>query len=1027
MKKSRLFTAGSFACLAIAVSSSVYAQTTPAQDAAEEETEQVIIVTGSRIASPNLTSSVPITSIQGENIVESGSISIGDELNQLPALRSTFSQANSTRFLGTAGLNLLDLRGLGTQRTLVLVNGRRHVGSDILSNGVSVDTNTIPSDLIERVDVVTGGNSAVYGSDAIAGVVNFVMKKNFDGLQLRGQAGVSDYKDAGSYFVTATGGKNFSDGRGNIAVNLEYARQNQYFASGRPFLASQNGFITVDSDLNGEVNGTDGVPDSIFFRDIRSAGFSNTGVVRLGGNVRLNGGTDGTGAFYNVPVQFDANGNLSRLSGLRVGLGPNGSFIGGNGENFRGTDQIQLSPQLDRYAVNLLGHYDFSDAFQVFVEGKYVRADAEGTGNSGPAFITGTTLGDDRERPRLSNPFLTDQARNLLVALLTQSSATATPPPLTTRISVRLNATGLGARKELFERETIRGVVGLRGTFNDDWNYEVSANYGEFKEKNTILGNLNTQRFLLAIDAVRDPAQNGRIVCNSTINPAAAIDTVGDAAILAADVAACVPINVFGGQFTQGQRDYLLANTSASGKITQFNTSAFVSGDLSQLFELPGGPIGFAIGGEYRKETNFYTQDPLAQAGYTFYNAIPTFTSPAFEVKEAFGELRIPLLKDIPLIKELTFSAAGRVADYKQGAGTVYSYNGGVEYSPFADLRFRANYGRAVRAPNLSELFAVPGQNFATVTDPCSARNLASGTANRSANCTAAGRPAAYDFVYSSSLELVSGGNPQLQAETSNSLTIGGVFQPSFIPGLTLTADYYDIKVNKAIASVAAQTIINQCYDLPDLSNPFCALFQRNGAAAGPNGEEAFQILEGSLLQSSVNFAGFKVRGIDVELGYNRDISGVGKFSTRLNYTHTFQNDAFQDPTNPAFITRDLYALGDPVDEFNWSTNLEIGKLNIGYDLRFIGKQLNVGYTSIFPLNGDQPLNLDASETLFTPDVFYHDVKLDFKLNDKFSMYGGVNNLTNREPPLGLTGIGGGSAIYDNRGRFYFIGFKANY
>ena len=484
---------------------------------------------------------------------------------------------------------------------------------------------------------------------------------------------------------------------------------------------------------------------------------------------------------------------------------------------------------------------------------------------------------------------------------------------------------------------------------------------------------------------------------------------------------------MFGGQFTQAQRNYLLADTTAQGKITQFDVNGFVSGDLSQLFEFPGGPIGFAIGAEYRKETNFYTQDPLVSAGYTFYNAIPTFTSPAFEVKEAFGEIRIPFLKDMPFAKELTVTAAGRVADYKQGAGTVYSYNAGIEYAPIDDLKFRANYGRAVRAPNLAELFAVPGQNFATVVDPCSARNLANGTANRAANCTASGAPAGYDFVYSSSLEIVSGGNPDLAAETSDSLTVGGVFQPSFVPGLTISADYYNIKVNKAIASVSAQTILNQCYDLATTANPFCGLFQRNTSASGPNGEELFQVLEGSLLQSSVNFAGFKVRGIDVEVGYNRDIEGLGKFSTRLNYTHTFQNDAFQDPTDPGFVTRFLYQLGDPVDEFSWDTNLKIGKVDIGYNLRFIGKQLQVGYTSIFPLNGDPAQNPDASETLFYPTVFYHDIKVAVDVTDKFNFYAGVNNLLNKEPPLGLTGIGGGSGIYDNRGRFFYLGFKANY
>jgi outer membrane receptor protein involved in Fe transport len=994
------------------------------EDAAKDSDEQ-IVVTGSRISLPNLTSSVPITSVTGEKLLESGVISIGDKLNQLPALRSTFSQANSTRFLGTDGLNLLDLRGLGTQRTLVLLNGRRHVGSDILANGVSPDTNTFPSDLIERVDVVTGGSSAVYGSDAIAGVVNFILKREFEGLQMRGQAGISDFGDAGSYFASITAGRNFADGRGNIAISLEYAKQEQYFGANRPFIASQDGFITVDRDDVGTPGGSDGVPDTVFFRDIRSATLNNTGLVRFGGNAAVNGGRDVLGGFFNLPFLFATDGTLSPMTGQRVGLASNGAFIGGNGENFRGGDQIQLSPSLDRYSANLIGHFTVSDSFEPFIEAKYARTDSSGIGGSGPAFITGTTLGDAREAPRLNNPFLTAQARGLIIQQLTLQNGVA--PAANARFQLRLNMTGLGARKEEFVRETYRGVVGVRGSFNDDWNYEVSANYGEFKEKNRILGNLNTQRFLLAIDAVTDPAQGNKIVCNATINPAAAIDTVGDEAILAADVAACIPINPFGGQFTQEQRNYLLADTIALGKITQFDVNGFVTGDLGAFFEFPGGPVSFAVGGEYRRETNFYTQDPLVSAGYTFYNAIPTFTSPAFEVKEAFGEIRVPLVKDVSLLQELTFTAAGRIADYKRGAGTVYSYNAGIEYSPITDLRLRANFGRAVRAPNLSELFSAPGQNFATVTDPCGERNLALGTANRAANCAADGRPTGYDFVYSQSLEIVSGGNPNLEAEKSDSLTIGGVYQPSFIPGLSLAADYYDIKVKKAIASVGAQTILNQCYDLTTLDNPFCALFERNGSGTGPRGEVPFQVLEASLLQSSINFSGFRVRGIDVELGYRHDFGNLGQYSMRVNYTHTFQNDSFQDPTDPTFITRNLQALGDPVDEFIWSNNLKIGNVNLGYDLRFIGKQLNVAFTSIFPLNGDPAQNLDASETLFFPTVFYHDIKASVDIDKRFNLYAGINNLTNREPPLGATGIGGGSAIFDNRGRFFYLGVKANY
>ncbi|PSJ43535.1 TonB-dependent receptor domain-containing protein [Allosphingosinicella deserti] len=1015
-------------------------------------TDQVITITGSRIRRPNLESTVPITSIGGEEFFETGNVSVGDVLNDLPALRSTFSQSNSTRFLGTAGLNLVDLRGLGTQRSLVLVNGRRHVAGDILNNAVSTDINTIPADLIERVDVVTGGNSAVYGSDAIAGVVNFVLKRNFEGAQVRGQGGVSSYGDAGSYFGSVLLGKNFAGDRGNIAINAEYAHQNQYFGSSRPNIARQDGFIVVDTDPIG----SDGNPDRVFFRDFRSATLNNTGLVQFGrdANAAFNCGRAANGSFFNCPYQFQTDGTLVPVTGTRVGIGPNGNFIGGNGENFRGGEQFQLAPKLDRYNVNLLAHFTVSDAFEPFIEAKYSRTETYGSGNSGPAFITGTTLGSSRERVRLDNPYLSAQARGVLTENFLRSavnvntgaafedienedgSITTAAAQLaaqraavtagTFRFNLRENLLGLGVRAEEAVRETWRGVAGVRGTFNDDWQYEVSANYGEFKEKTEVQGNLNVQRFLLAADAARDPS-NGQIRCRSQFDPSAAIAYVDGSPLLAGDVAACTPLNLFGGQFTQAQRDYLLQNTTSVGKITQFVGNAFVSGDLSQLFELPAGPIGFALGAEYRRETNSFRADPLVEEGYTFYNALPGFNPPAFEVKEAFAEIRIPVLKDVPFFQNLEISGAGRVADYSGATGTVFAYNAGVDWSPIRDLHLRGNYSRAVRAPNLVELYSAQGQNFAPgFVDPCSERNIGTGSATRAANCAAAGRPAGYDFVYNGSLEIVSGGNPDLREETSKSWTLGGVFTPRFIPGLSVSVDYYNITVDNVISSITAQDIADQCYDQASLENPYCDLFERAGAGGGPNGEIPFQILEASLLQSSLNFAQLKARGIDTEIAY-RHTFDFGQLDTRLTYTHVLQRDDFINPVDPTFADQILYELGDPKDTFNFRADLKVGAYTFGYRLNFIGKQVLNFAEDIYSVQGRDPENADYADRDFYPKVFYHDFRVAIDASDKFNFYLGVDNAFNRKPPLGLTGIGGGSGIYDLRGRFFYGGVVAKF
>ena len=448
-----------------------------------------IVVTGSRIARPNLASPVPVTSVSGAEFFQTGKISIGDILNELPSLQSTFTSANSTRFLGTAGLNLLDLRGLGTQRTLVLVNGRRHVGSDILNNAVSPDTNTFPTDLIDRVDVVTGGDSAVYGSDAIAGVVNFVLKDHYQGLELRGQGGTNSEALGSSYYLSALAGKNFAQDRGNIAVNFEYAAQDAFYASETNNYARDNRFLVVH--VAGDPNPTPTTFNNLFFNDVRSATYGNGGLVRFSTG---NCGQDYRGRNYRCTYLFQPDGTLVPETGTRVGIAPNGSFIGGNGVNFLEGDQLGLQPQLDRYAVNLIGHFEVSPAFTPFVEAKFVRTDSLGSA-SGPAFISGGTLGDPREQPRLDNPYLGTQAHDLIVSqLIAANGGTAADYPGDTQFALRENLLGLGSRQESARRDTYRIVGGVRGTFKNNWRYEVAVNYGHFEESTKVLGNLNVQR-----------------------------------------------------------------------------------------------------------------------------------------------------------------------------------------------------------------------------------------------------------------------------------------------------------------------------------------------------------------------------------------------------------------------------------------------------------------------------------------------------------------------------------------------------
>jgi len=1038
-----------------------------------------VVVTGSRLRRPNFDSPVPVIAIGGEEVFQQGQTSLGDTLNNLPQFRSTFAQQNPGAGIGITGLNLLDLRGLGTVRTLVLVNGRRHVAADILNNASSPDVNTISNDIVERIETVTSGSSAVYGSDAIAGVVNFILKRDYEGLQLRGQAAINEKGFGGNQFVSVLAGKNFSEGRGNVTLQGEYSRQERVYASDIPWFRRVNGFATVDTDSPGLVSASDGFPDAVFLRDIRSAATNRFGAAfvpqqastaRCGTGTLANDGPANTnGTPFSCNYFFTPEGRLVQQTGTRLGSGPIGTIVGGNGQTGREGTLLSILPFNERYNANLLARYQFDRALEVFVEAKYSRVNAIGN-QLGPTFLnnTVTSLGNDaRINPRLDNPFLNPADRATLAAEILRSGCgftlgtavtSATCQPGTAAVAAaRAAAVANGSyrflfgrtlidlpdRDEFFRRNTYRVVGGLRGDFNTDWHYELTANYGRFEETADLRGFVNRQRFLLSLDAARNPA-TGQIQCRSQFDPTAAIGLasyVNSAATLASDVAACVPYNVFGGGDNRAAAAYFNQPIRNRSRLEQLDFLGFVSGDLSQLFELPGGPVSFSVGGEYRREKAFNNSDAAADTGISNAVFLGDVDAKPLKVAEAFGEIGIPLLRDIPFIESLSVNLAGRVSDYNTAAGTVYSYNINGEWSPVRDLRIRGGYARAVRAPNVSESSFPSVPNFANgFIDPCNA-NAIGNNPDRGTNCqnqlTAAQRanlpPAGY------SLGIISGSNPNLQAEKSDSYTIGGVFTPRFLPGFALSVDYFDITVNDVIVTLSAQQIVNSCYDTPGGVNPLCNSFQRNlGAGAGSQGELPGQILANTLVAGPQNFARRVRRGIDTVLSYRTDITNDINFNTRINYVHTIASTNFEDPTRPNFANRILGEAGDPNNEFRWNVDVGVGPLTLGYIMRYIGPQIIPGptvattYENLNPLNGQAPLNLDVYDINTYPSVVYHNLRFDLRVTPEASRRSlnftfGIDNVANKIPPLGTTATGGNTAIFDFRGRSFYAGIRANY
>ena len=979
-----------------------------AQDAADAPAEDVIIVTGSRIARPTLDSPIPVTTMTAQDLTRRGQTNVGDILNDLPSLRSTYSQSNSTQYIGTAGLNFLDLRGLGVPRTLVLVNGRRHVTSS--EGDFLVDTNTIPTDLIDRVDIVTGGSSAVYGSDAMAGVVNFVLKRDFDGISLNAQSGISSHGDRGTHRISGTFGHNFGDGRGNIALSLDYTDADTLLFTDRPGLtgafAGRRQFQQVDNPAL-----DNSIPDRQFLTGIHSFGYSNGGsfIAYNGGSVRNCGVAAGclANGFPRVFL-FQPDGSLSE-SNYGVDFRPVGSGNNQGGDGSTLNDSGTLQPGYKRYVANLMGHYDVSDAFRPFFEAKFVRVDAFAQGT--PTFSQGGSQGID------GNGDLYDPVNYLIYTPISLDNAYLTPasratiqsmlPAGATFFNLNRNNLDLGTRDEKDRRDTFRIVVGAEGTFNDDWHYDVSFNYGHLKTKSFFYNNRIEQNFYNAIDAVYNA--NNDIVCR--INQVTVTDPN------------CRPLNILGnGRASQDALNYINTTSLRRGKATQIDVSANVVGDSSQWFELPGGPVRFAIGGEYRREKASYAYDDLVSSGATFLNAIPDFRPPSFVVKEAYGEIDIPLVKDVSFINELSLNGAARVADYKGAIGTVWAYNYGGIYSPVPDIKFRVNYSRSVRAPTLSDLYASASQDYASLNDPCDVNFIDKGKSTRPANCAAAGVPVGFEnpFTRSATLEILSGGNPDLKAEKSRSWTYGVILQPRFLPGLSITADYYDIKISSVISAVDAQTILDGCYDGPDLSNSFCQLiFPRNP-------DSTFQLP--ALLQSSLNFAAERAKGLDVDVNYDHRFDADNRLQLRFvgNWVRMRTDYPYIDaPDQPERLKGEL---GDPIYAFNFSADYTYKNFSLGYELRYIGRQSITDWEAQHDTYGVPALDPYYADVVYYPSVTYHNIRASIDVDKRFTFYGGVDNLTDKKPPYGVLGtgsIGDGDAIYDNIGRFMYIGVRA--
>lgn len=765
-----------------------------------------IIVTGSRIARRNVETAAPVAVVSDEEFQLSGTVNVENVVNTLPQVVPGTTSFSNNPGDGTATLNL---RGLGSNRTLVLVNGRRWMSYD---TDQIVDLNTIPSFLLDSVDVVTGGASAVYGSDALAGVVNFRLKK-VEGIELGGQYSITERGDGARYEVHGAIGTSFDDGRGSATVYGEYFNR-------KPIFQGDRGFSNFA--LGGE---TFGYPQFQF-------GSATTPF----GTITYGGGASGLGPRYRrdnpetpaVEPTDNGIGDFNQSTNAVIFSAP-GVFGPGTGSyNYAPVNYLQL-PQ-ERYLIGGYADYDIGGGHTAYTEVSYVNnrvaTELAATPVTGPFNLDLDTIGQFLGADELANLVAIDAEETVR-----NTAAGVADDPGVVRANINRRVLENGSRNSLDERNAFRVLAGMTGPINDYLSYDAYYTYSRTRNANVQAGNISRSAFQAGLDGSDDA------------------------------------INIFGpNTLTPAMVDQISILAQNGDVATQQVASGVISGTFGDAAIGTAEPIAFALGAEYRKVgAEFIPDTALASGDVIGFNASEA-TEGSYNVKEIFGELNIPIEFGSARI-ELT--GAGRYSDYSLDAvGGVWTYAGGIEFAPIPDVTLRGQYQRAVRAPNVGELFGGTAIGYPGATDPCSVAANAT-NAQVVAFCEATGVPTGAvgggtTIQPNTQIPALFGGNADLQEETSTSWTAGIVLQPSFMPGFTLTADYYDIKIEDAITTVNLQQTFDLCIGANDLSAPICAAFSPDNR----NALGQIEVTSPPLLLPR-NVSVLRAKGVDLQASYS--------------------------------------------------------------------------------------------------------------------------------------------------------------
>ena len=989
----------------------------PAQQAAAAQTEtqpiQEIIVTGSRIASLNEVSTSPIQVISAKSIQVSGKTDITDIISQLPQiLTNDLGQdlGNGTSGLNTAGgVATADLRGLGPNRTLVLVDGRRlGVGSPNTAIAQPApDLDQIPAGLVDRVEVVTGGASAAYGSDAIAGVVNFIMKRNFEGFQLDGQVGENLHDNNNTFmqglvrqfgYAPPTGmtedgrnktfdmiaGTNFADGKGNITAFLSYRHADPVMSSQRDYGACQ---LEPTNDKSGNVIGA-----------------------VCGGSTNSN---------YFEPVGGPNAGNAYSVSGTR--LVPWGSVATTPPATYNGQSYISMTREDDRYNAAFMVHEEITESFQPYAEFFFMDdkthqqvAPAALFKDSNPLDPTGA--GD--YYINCSNPLLSAQEQGILCTPAQIAADTAKPGSALVQVRIgRRNVEG-GDRYIDFEHTNYRTVLGTRGDFADAWTYDF---YGQYFYTSFFDSN---QKYL-SYEGITNALQ----VTGTAANPTC-INT---------NARGCVPYNIFSdGGVTQAALNYLYQLGTAEGASTLRTLHGEVTGKLGQYgitSPLATEGVGVNVGAEYRNDHEYLQPDSAEESGLLsgFGSAVAPIDN-SVSVSEEFIELRVPLVQDSPGAKELLFDTGYRRSDYTT-AGVTNTYKFEVQYAPITDYRFRASYDRAIRAPSVAELFTPPIVGLAAVgADPCAPPITYTLLQCEHTGVTLAQfNNGSIPQGTADQLSQQTSGNAALKPEQADTYTLGVNFAPSQIPHLTGSIDYYHIQIKDEVGVIPYLVVLSDC---ANTGNPaYCSQIVRQPGTGSLNGNSNEG--GGYVIQKDYNLGTAINSGIDAQLNYRLDLPPqFGRVLFALNGTYLLHNEMTPLPGAHTYDCAGLFGVTCQTVDPHWHhlfrTTWET-PWNVSASLtwRYIGAVSQDNNTS------DPTLHFsfwDAYDfyNARIPAYNYLDLEATWNVNAILQLRAGANNILDKDPPLIDSNLVAGGAAntystYDMFGRQVFLAFSAKF